>query len=365
MNIGMVVHYFDRSEGTGGYVVELLHRIARHHQVTLYAAGVRSSVPAGVKVVRVPALRGRAYSTILSFPAAFAAVRCRHDLVHTQGWVANHADVVTAHIVLAAWKEQARISGVRSSAGERWFGRFVSWREDALYRNSSRSRFVIVPSHKARDEIASYYGRRNHVHVIPHGFPQAPAVSGSSEARRLLGLSDEPLIALYIGDARKGLATAIEAVAHATLPIHLLVLSGSPPAYYLSIAARLGLDKRIHWIGHVADPGSAFAAADVLLHPTIYDTFGMVVAEAMSAGLPPIVSRAAGAAELIEHGVSGWLVDGGVKEVQFALATVLGDAELRARLATGARRVAQQRSWDDVAAETMDIYDRAMSGERE
>src|SRR5438874_10256478 len=140
MNIGMVVHYFDRSEGTGGYVVELLNRIAPHHQVTLYAAGVRAGVPPGVKVVHVPALRGRAYATILTFPAAFALVRRRHDLVHTQGWIAGHADVVTAHIVLAAWQKQARISGVRSSAGERWMGGFVTRREAALYANPKRSR---------------------------------------------------------------------------------------------------------------------------------------------------------------------------------------------------------------------------------
>lgn len=361
MNIGMAVHYFDRSEGTGGYVVELLHRVARHHRVTLYAAGVRSSVPAGVEVVHVPALRGRAYSTILSFPTAFAAVRRRHDLVHTQGWVASHADVVTAHIVLGAWRDQARLSGVCSSAGERWFGGVVTRMEASLYRNPNKSRFVIVPSHKARDEMATYYGRRNQVHVVPHGFPEARNFSSRFEARRLLGLSDEPYIALYVGDARKGLATAIEAVANTWPSIHLLVLSGSPRTYYLSLAGRLGMDQRIHWIGHVADPGPAYAAADVLLHPTIYDTFGLVVAEAMSAGLPVIVSRAAGATELIEHGVSGWLVDSGAKEVQLALETVLGNAGLRDRLAAGARSVAQQCTWENVAVETMRIYDQALS----
>jgi UDP-glucose:(heptosyl)LPS alpha-1,3-glucosyltransferase len=362
MNIGIVVHYFDRSEGTGGYVVELLQRITRHHEVTLYAAGVRSSVPPGVKIVPVPALRGRAYATILSFPAVFAAVRRRHDLVHTQGWLADHADVVTAHIVLAAWREQARIAGVRSSVGERWFGSFVTQREAALYRNSKRSRFVIVPSCRTRDDIALYYARRDEVHVVPHGFPDSRTFPGRSEARRVLGLPAEPQMALYVGDARKGLATAIEAAARGK-SIHLLVLSGSPPAFYLSLASRLGLEKRIHWIGHLADPSPAFAAADVLLHPTIYDTFGMVVAEAMAAGLPPIVSRAAGATELIEHGLSGWVVQNGVKEFDLALETVLGNDQLRARLAVGAKQAAKCRSWDDVARETMSIYDRAVRRE--
>jgi glycosyltransferase involved in cell wall biosynthesis len=362
MNIGMVVHYFDRSEGTGGYVVELLNRIAQHHQVTLYAAGIRASVPSGVEIVRVPALRGRAYATILSFPAAFALVRRRHDIVHTQGWVAGHADVVTAHIVLAAWQKQARISGVRSSAGERWMGGFVTRREAALYGNPNRSRIVIAPSRKARADLASFYGRRQEVHVVPHGFPAQPASSTQAEARRFLGLPEESPVALYVGDARKGLATAIEAIARAASVIHLLVLSGSAAASYLSLARRHGVERRIHWMGHVTDPLRAYAAADVLLHPTIYDTFGMVVAEAMAMGLPPIVSRAAGVTELIEHGVSGWLIGGGVEEAHAALETVLGNAQLRTRLAAGARLAAERRSWDDVAQETMAVYHHALNG---
>src|SRR5262245_21198674 len=56
MDIALVVHYYDRSEGTGGYAVELATRFAAEHQVTVYAAGVRTPVPDGVRVVHVPAL---------------------------------------------------------------------------------------------------------------------------------------------------------------------------------------------------------------------------------------------------------------------------------------------------------------------
>ena len=72
MDIAYVVHYYDTSEGTGGYVAKLLPRVARTHDVTLYVAGVRAPVPDGVRVVQVPALRGRAYATILSFPPPLA-----------------------------------------------------------------------------------------------------------------------------------------------------------------------------------------------------------------------------------------------------------------------------------------------------
>jgi hypothetical protein len=87
VDVAFVVHRYDASEGTGGYVTELLPRVAREHDVTLYAAKVRAAVPEGTRVVPVRAVMLRMYTAILTFPAAFRAVRRKHDLVHAQGWV--------------------------------------------------------------------------------------------------------------------------------------------------------------------------------------------------------------------------------------------------------------------------------------
>jgi glycosyltransferase involved in cell wall biosynthesis len=364
VNIAIVVHYYDRNEGTGGYAVELLTRLASEHEITLYTAGVRTDVPTGVRVVRVPAARGRAYATILTFPFAFAAVRAQHEIVHAQGWVASNADVVTAHIVLAAWRDRARAAGVRSAWGERLFGGLVTGREASLYRRSARC--IIAPSQKVREELARYYGRTDAVHVIPHGFPGHGSVLPRSEARKQLGLPQEVLLALYIGDARKGLDAALEAVAAAPA-FHLLVLSASRADRYLAQAQRLGLGDRLHWAGHLSNPKPAYAAADVLLHPTIYDSFGLAVAEAMASGLPPIVSRAAGIAELLTHGESGWLLAAdSTTEAATALRTLAKDAALLQRLAQGAQAVVERRTWDDVAQETLAVYElaRARAGRR-
>lgn len=354
LDIAFVVHYFDRSEGTGGYTVELVTRFARDHRVTVYAAGVRAPVPDGVRVVIVPALRGRAYATILTFPMAFSAVRGWHDVVHAQGWVATRADVVTAHIVLAAWRERARAAGVRSPVGERWLGGFVSGREAALYRRNAGA--VIAPSRQVKADLARLYGRNDGVHVVPHGFTNASTIP-RAQARAQLKLPFEGYIALYVGDARKGLNTGLEAVA-ATAGVHLLVLSGSPAGAYYATMQRLGIADRVHWCGHLADPSPAYAAADLLVHPTIYDTFGLVIAEAMSHGLPVVVSRAAGGSELLSHGESAWVLEtGSAAETAAGIQALVGDPALRERLGRTAREVARRRSWDDVAEETLAVYD--------
>ena len=354
----MVVHYFDRSEGTGGYVVELARRFAGAHDLTIYAAGIRSPVPEGVRTVLVPALRGRAYATILTFPAALSLVRGRHDIVHAQGWVANSADVVTAHIVLGAWREAAERADVVSAAGERWLGGLVTRREAQFLR--SKTRAVIAPSVQVRTDLKRLYGVKDGVHVVPHGFGPPQGNEFKPAARDRLKLPHDRFIALYVGDARKGLATSLGAIAR-TPGAHLAVLSGSPRDGYLARADELGLANRVHWLGHLADPASGYAAADVLVHPTIYDTFGLVVAEAMSHGLPVIVSRTAGVSELLEHGVSAWILDSpGEPETAEALQAVLQDPSLRYRLGNGGKAVAATRDWDRVARETLEVYQTAL-----
>ena len=359
MNIGIAVHQYDASEGTGGYVVELLPRIARVHRVTLYAARIAAPVPPGVQLVRVPAVMGRAYSAILSFPLGLRLVRQAHDLFHVQGWIASSADVVTAHIVMAAWREAARAARVVTPLGERTLGPFVQAKEASLLQ---RARRVIAPSGKVRDEIARWYGRGDGVSVVPHGFPAAPAAPPAPPApavRQALGLPPDAIIALFVGDLRKGFDTALEAVRQVP-GVRLAVVSRSAQRPVMERAERAGMLDRLHWIGALEDTGPAYDAADFLLHPTIYDAFGLVVAEAMAHGVPPVVTRAAGIAELIRHGESGWLVDGDPAAATLAAVRALAhDASLRKRVGAGARATAARRSWDDVARETLVVYDEA------
>ncbi|MBI4503060.1 MAG: glycosyltransferase family 4 protein [Gemmatimonadetes bacterium] len=351
MDIALVVHNFDPASGTGGYVVELSRRFAREHQVTVYASEWSTTVD-GVRMVQVPALRGRAYATIMTFPAAFAAVRKRHDVVHAQGWVTRAADVVTTHIVLDAWRDAARQAGVIAPIGERVLGGFVTARERALVR---QARAVIAPSRRAAADIASYYGRTVGVTVIHHGFPGATPLPDRAEARRQLGLPADAFVALYAGDARKGFDAAARAVA-GTPSVQLLVASTSASGQYLARAHALGITERVRWAGGLADMRVAFAAADVLLHPTIYDTFAMVVGEALAYGVPVIVSREAGIADLMENGRSGWIVGADDEGTAAALRVARDDQNMRRRLAEAGRAIALHRTWDQVAADTLAVY---------
>ena len=84
----------------------------------------------------------------------------------------------------------------------------------------------------------------------------------------------------------------------------------------------------------------------------------MVVSEAMASALPVIVSREAGASELVTHGVDGYLLEacGDAAEVARYLDLLGNSAERRARLGAAARNRVASLSWDEIARQTLDVY---------
>ncbi|MEX0691686.1 MAG: glycosyltransferase family 4 protein [Gemmatimonadales bacterium] len=349
MNLAFVVHRYSPSEGTGGYVVRLVERLAVEHDITVYAAERGVDVPAGVRFVRVPAVRRPASATILTFPLGFALRRKRHDLVHAQGWVTGRADVVTAHIVMRAWLNAIAGSGAPRALGERLVGPAVAANEVDLFKTA---RTVIAPSRGAAQNILDLGIDAAKVHVVPHGFPQ-PWYPDQAASRAVLGLPAGPL-ALFAGDARKNLHVVLEALS--LVPeTHLVVSSFSDRTYWLDRATRMGVSSRVHWLGAQQFINMALAAADLLVHPTPYDTFGLVIAEAMAAGRPAIATRAAGITELYGQ-EAGWILpSANASALADAWRSALDPAQRGARGDT-ARAVAATRPWEAVVATTLAVY---------
>jgi UDP-glucose:(heptosyl)LPS alpha-1,3-glucosyltransferase len=119
---------------------------------------------------------------------------------------------------------------------------------------------------------------------------------------------------LLVGnDARKkGLACVIRALAVLDDPAVFVAVVGHPGqrAVWDALARDGGVAAQLHFVGMQEDVGLAYMAADVLVHPTLEDTYAMVVLEAMSHGLPVIVSQSAycGISSELTHGANAWLL---------------------------------------------------------
>jgi glycosyltransferase involved in cell wall biosynthesis len=160
---------------------------------------------------------------------------------------------------------------------------------------------------------------------------------------------------LFVGDFRKGVMTCIRALSQ--LPSGTLRCIGStPPRAYAAFARELAVADRVEFFGPTDNIASQYRCADALLLPTPYDGFGMVVLEAMASGLPVIVSREAGAAELITHSENGLILDH-KEELPQLMRQLQSDHGLAAKLREQGRKTALEHSWDEVARATMAIYE--------
>jgi glycosyltransferase involved in cell wall biosynthesis len=126
-------------------------------------------------------------------------------------------------------------------------------------------------------------------------------------------------------------------------------------------ARRLGVGDRLRVLGPRDDLENVYRAADVFVYPSPYDTFGMVVAEAMASGLPVIVGRDTGVAELIEDGRNGLLCDAAEPSTLAAALTELSSSSERAAsLGEAGRRTIARHTWDQCADATERVYLEAL-----
>lgn len=358
MNLALVVHDFDPKVGHGRYCHELARRLVPEHRVTIYANRFAAPPEPGWTYVKIPAWRRVALASVFTFllAAEGRVRRGRHDVVHAQGLTCWRADVITAHVCNAARYRISPPAGWRA----RFFPLLVNPVEKAFYRQR-HARHLIAISTRVADEIRDCYGWRRPVTVIHHGVdaghfrPPADAAERAA-CRQRYRLPPEAWIWLFVGEAIKGLREAI-----AQLPAfpraRLLAISRSDPAPYLTHAREAGVADRLHFWGPEKEVALAYRAADLFLYPSTYDTFGMVVSEAMATALPVVAGREIGAAEIIRPGANGYLVDPGNPA---ALASVLRQIEehpaLAQQVGQAARQTAMAQTWEACAAATARVY---------
>jgi UDP-glucose:(heptosyl)LPS alpha-1,3-glucosyltransferase len=370
MRIAFVVHEYNRRFGHSRYVVELAERFRASHDIHVFANRFDAERAEGITFHRVPAVRTTTLTTVLTFLGA-SSLRlgrgAKFDIVHAQGLVTSHANVITAHICNRAWFRAQRALAGPLELRQRIFETAVTPLEHGLYRASSGAA-VIAISQKLKDELQHLYRRRGPTEVIYHGvdserFSPARRAEARGAVRREWSLVDSDRVALFVGDLRKGARLALEALARVR-GVKLVLVSRSDPSPLRRLADQLGVSAHVRFQPATDRVECAYAAADLFVFPTPYDAFGMVISEAMASALPVITTRAAGASELIAHGESGWLLDDATNASTLAeaLQRFTEDRALCERMGTAAREHALRWTWDEVARRTLAVYENVLTG---
>jgi glycosyltransferase involved in cell wall biosynthesis len=163
-------------------------------------------------------------------------------------------------------------------------------------------------------------------------------------------------------DSRKGLPYLVQATEQlrSDLPnIQLLIAGDGEERATLERQARsLGLTERVVFTGAVTDPASFYRTLDLFVLPSLDEAFGLVLLEAMAAGLPVIGTRVGGVPEILEDGQQGLLVaPADSRALAEAIRSLWGDPDRRKRMAEAARQHALRFDIGRTAKELQAAYE--------
>ncbi|MDZ8274822.1 glycosyltransferase family 4 protein [Microbacterium aquimaris] len=241
---------------------------------------------------------------------------------------------------------------------------FTLARDEVRYRNRLQGRIVCLNDDDAKTLDCLYGKVPTPVSVIPNGvdldkFGNVDA-SERHRIRESIGIRDESYVLLFIGHEyeRKGLFIALEAMPALSRDCVLLVVGGSPEMveHARGRATALGVVARTVFVGPVDNPEAYYAASDILLLPTAYETGPLVLLEALAAGLPAVITRTGIAPAVVTPGVNGQLVDRDSASVADGVKATLGllTSDRHRTIAT-VKDSARGYGWDAIAQQYLEL----------
>ena len=364
---------------TGGgaerYSIALVEQLASRHEIHVFAQEIDHQWP-GVSYHRVsaPLRKPRWINQLWFATSTWWLTRQDFDIVHSHEntW---HGDVQTVHVLpvkhnlfrgRTGWLRVLRWIKVVTSP------RLMTYLLLERLRYAKRpGRQVVVTSESLRSIMdSSYPACLEMISVITPGItmPLPMTSQRKRDARVFLGLPAMGRGLLFVANdyRKKGLKTLLEALAELPADVFLTVV-GNPAqiSLFSEHVKTSGLDKRVFFLGSLKEVTPAYEAADCLVHPTLEDTFAMVVLEAMSYGLPIVVSgpEYCGIAGLLQDGVNALLLDAPKDPFRLrnALERFLLHPALNKQLSQGAADFARQYEWYEMALKQEALYFSAIA----
>jgi UDP-glucose:(heptosyl)LPS alpha-1,3-glucosyltransferase len=200
---------------------------------------------------------------------------------------------------------------------------------------------IVAIARAGKAEIERLYAvPRDRVHVVYNGVDLTrfhPDARGKAHAaaRAEAGIAGAAWTLLFVGSGfeRKGLATAIEALARLPGETRLIVVGKGDPRGYQAQSSRLGVDGRVVWLGPRPDVERWYAASDVVVLPTTYEPFGNVHLEALASGVPIVTTARAGGAEIVSDACGAVVPVGDPGAIVHAVERIRGRAAALTRAA--------------------------------
>lgn len=218
------------------------------------------------------------------------------------------------------------------------------------------ARMILAPNQDILDRLTRQTGKPGR--LMLHGVDSdlfAPSPSTSAEDRLTLGyagrLTAEKNVRFLV-DIAEGLSPEIRD------QVRFLIVGDGAQRSWLE--SRLPRSTVFAGMLRGEALAKAYSEMDIFLFPSLSDTFGLVVLEAMSSGVPVVAFKVCGPNSVVEDGING-IAASTPKDFLAGVNRMILDADLRTRMAVAAHRTALQQSWETVFSQVYDVYGELLS----
>jgi UDP-glucose:(heptosyl)LPS alpha-1,3-glucosyltransferase len=370
LKVAVLIRNFSSSGGGAErYCVELTNRLSKIHEVHVFSQH-NSEHSKYISFHKIPKWfeKPRFVNQLLFSWLTKRATQTKFDIVHSHD-MATHANIYTLHVpcVRTKWTQAKGIKKVLRWANTALSPRKMAylWLEYREMQISSSRRFISVSEYLSRNILESYPKLDGHITIAHPGIDILPRSEKKitklrQQFREDYNIPVSALVLLFVahGFKRKGLPAIIQALEDLNnQDVHIIVVgSGNPKEIRINSPT---IQKNTHFIGVVKNMNELYPVADALIHPTLGDTYGMVVLEAMSHKLPVIVSNAqyCGFSEHLNNEEAIILNNPqSSKELSKKIKMLNTQINLRNKISANGFRKSKQISWDNTTLETLKAY---------
>ena len=373
-NIAVIIPKYGLVGGAEQFASELTQRLCAHNEDNFHVFANRwqtSSV--AIRFHRVPIISFPKFLITISF-AYFVRRQLRENifsLVHSHERIFA-ADIFTLHgIPHRYWVHNVRRKKMS------FYDLVTAWVEKKLVEEGNCKKFIAVSSLTKDIFLQEYQINPDKVSVINPGvdlndYAQRNKDSVRNTIRRELGINiaDPVILFASMNFEIKGLDDVLFSLAKLKAQnrkFKLIVAGKGNIKKYTKMAKEAQINSDVIFTGPVNKEKliRMYLASDLYIMLSKFDTFGMVVLEAMAAGLPVIISSNVGAKDLVQEDKNGFIVSN-TSDTEYIATKIalLLDENIRRPLAEAAYQTAAQNTWDAVTKKYAAIYENLLAEHR-
>ncbi|WP_138441577.1 glycosyltransferase [Marinobacter alexandrii] len=258
-----------------------------------------------------------------------------------------------------------RLVGLKTVISRRDMGFWYTPKYLQALRLTGRWVSAAICNSRAVADITSQQERieADRLRVIYNGYPEAPRLSEITNSTRTA--DNSPIVIGIVANLRpiKRIHDLIEAVARLVsdeLDVELRVVGGGDQKPYLEKVRELGIESRVFLLGSQSDPEQHIQAFDIAVLCSETEGFSNAIIEYMRCAKPVVCSRTGGNPEIVEEGVSGYLVPvGDISALAERIGHLVSRPDLRARMGkAGQEHIHSRYSLVNMLNQHVDVYDR-------